>query len=283
MEPWPADLKQQEDVRSFKSPLPISAQPLGVYVPSYWENAGIGMALGSPSQTSKQLGGHDLLGPVSHTAAVARDSNYTVQSGSPEPSHLEEEVRQKGKWKMFGGLFTKKAPSMPESPASPFYSLQYPAPQIVNADVGSPQLRELAVPRVVTPKHFGKPDRSFDMPREAPKRKVLSKKQTPDLKPDIKKGRSTPFFNSSMRAAVLVTDQHNQRPQFDSKALTLQLNMPDPTMERYSIMFSQVLRPDQPSLMERRQAQLEKLKPVVKDERPVCLNGYVRSSDANEP
>ena len=244
---------------------------LSIQAPSYSDGLAIGMALGSPSQ--------NLLPPmlqknpesVSSFANHASVSSVFSQSDPREDATVEETVKQRGKWKMFGGLFAKKAPSNPASPASPFYNLQYPTPDIVNLDSQSPHIDK--------PPSRNMPEsrqqqaaiaKDSDVVRATTRKKVLSKKQKQDTKPEARKARHTNFFHSDRRSPTKPSMGSGKSPQLETKPMMLRVDIPDVSMDRYSIMFSQVLKPEQPSLMVRRQAQLERLK-TVGDMKPLVL------------
>ena len=241
-----------------------------IQAPSYSEDMAIGLALGSPTQNLFPPLLQD--GPDSMLSFTNRVpiSFVSSQSDTREDTNVEEATKQRGKWKMFGGLFGKKAPMTPVSPASPFYNLQYPAPDIVNMEsqpphVEKPPSRNMAESR----QQQQTTARDLDVIRAATRKKVLSKKRKEDTKPEVWKARTTNFFQGGRRSPKATVGNGGSTPS-ETKPMMLRVDIPDVSMDRYSIMFSQVLKPEQPSLMVRRQAQLGRLK-TIGDMKPLVL------------
>ncbi|MCJ1382502.1 hypothetical protein MMC17_005615 [Xylographa soralifera] len=252
---------------------PAPSHSLSIQAPKYSEDTAIGIAIGSPSQNLFPPLLQDIPESMLSFADRAPISFVSSQSDTREDNNVEEAVKQKGKWKMFGSLFGKKGPSNPVSPASPFYNLQYPAPDIVNLDNRSPH-EEIAPPRNVAESRQQQTTtaRDLDLIRAATKKKVLSKKRKEDTKPEIRKTRTTNFFHSVRRTPSKSPIDDGGSSPLETKPMMLRVDIPDVSMDRYSIMFSQVLKPEQPSLMVRRQAQLEKLK-TIGDTKPLSSPG----------
>ncbi|MCJ1430985.1 hypothetical protein MMC27_000335 [Xylographa pallens] len=247
---------------------PAPSHSHSIQAPSYSEDLAIGIALGSPSQNLFPPLLQD--GPDSRLSFANRGpiSFVSSQSDTRDDTNVEEATKQRGKWKMFGGLFGKKAPSNPVSPASPFYNLQYPVPDIVNIDSQSPHVAKLSSRDMAGSRQQQQTNaRDLDLIRAATRKKVLSKKRKEDTKPEVWKARTTNFFQGGRRSEKSTVSDGGS-PSLETKPMMLRVDIPDVSMDRYSIMFSQVLKPEQPSLMVRRQAQLERLK-TIGDTKPL--------------
>ena len=216
----------------------------------------IGMALGSPSQNP--------LPPLPHEAGL-NDRYHTL---SPQTSVTEEELyqakevhKQKGKWKGFGGLFAKKSASMPVSPASPLYATQTTTQGITHREIrphalshGSYSARQAETPRM-----------NREVAQDSPRQLKMPVSKYSNHKPDMQRSHTTPMFQVERHTPtpppppkdVLYQESVVQSPAATS---LLEVEIPSVTMDRYSVMFGSVLQPKQPSLLVRRQAQLDKLK-----------------------
>ncbi|MCJ1391986.1 hypothetical protein MMC18_004853 [Xylographa bjoerkii] len=242
---------------------PAPSHSLSIQAPSYSEDMAIGMALGSPSQSPFPSLLQDPPESMLSFANRAPRSFVSSQSDTREDTNVEEAGKQRGKWKMFGGLFGKKAPSNPVSPASPFYNLQYPAADIVNIDSQSPHIEKLRSRNMAESRQQQQTtSRDLDLIRAATRKKVLSKNKKQDTRPELRKARTTNFFHGGRRSPTKTSNDDRGAPLLENKPMMLRVDIPDVSLDRYSIMFSQVLKPEQPSLMVRRQAQLERLKTV---------------------
>lgn len=249
-------------------------------------SAGIGVALGSPSQS-----------PWTYNQTVGSTTSFDTRGPSPlstsvpSPAPISDEVlRDRGKWKMFGGLFGKKATSNPVTPGTPFYKAQYPKSafqiqqQPASSSAAFPKHRRVSsrsldhIPYSVS----AKPPPTGWAPVQPPRRPPSDKQ---DPAPGASQTRSpTPPPKDYPTKPVLVTRPSSKTvPTITSEPATidfftriakpknqmslLEIDIPDVSMERYSIMFSDVLKPRQ-SLLERRQGQLSQLKMV--DTLKVC-------------
>ncbi|MCJ1281343.1 hypothetical protein MMC26_000662 [Xylographa opegraphella] len=241
---------------------PAPSHSLSFQAPSYSEDMAIGIALGSPSQNVFPALLQDAPESMLDFANRAPVSFVSSQSDIRDDNNVEEAIKQKGKWKMFGGLFGKKTPSNPVSPASPFYNLQYPSPDIVNMEIQPPHEEKVSSRNMAESRKQQQTIlRDVDMIRAATRKNVLSKKQKEDTKPEVRKARTTNFFHSARRSPKTPIGDTDP-PSLEAKPMMLRVDIPDVSMDRYSIMFSQVLKPEQPSLMVRRQAQLGRLKTI---------------------
>ena len=223
----------------------------------------IGMALGSPSQ-SPRLDSNGSTGSASPLDPGAIGSFSTAISDRRASIRPEEIIKQKGRWKMFGGLFAKKSVSGPASPAPQFYKAQYPSPGIQSRRAMTPQLQK-------PPRHRRVSSRSLDtmVPhRVERKRSVREIRARTASKPaSVQRSESTPLVLEAARSPTPPPKDYPARPSNNKKLpkikpLLLEVDIPDVSMERYSVMFGNVLKPRQSSLLVRRQAQLENLKVV---------------------
>ena len=238
---------------------------------------GIGLALGSPSQSPWI---YDEVAARSVSTLDTRGNSPLNTPASVHGNGLEDGAKDKGRRKMFGSLFAKKPVSHPVSPAAPFYKAQYPK----SANQVQPYLpSNLSAPS----RHRRVTSRSLDNIHGSTIAKSKPTTWTPvslPPRPSLKKAPSAPIANKIRSptpppkdyptrpvTAAVVTQEPPQPPQADlllpqdqmqkpsSNLKLLEINIPDVSMERYSIMFSDVLKPRQ-SLLARRQAHLPQLK-----------------------
>ena len=225
------------------------------------DNRFIGMALGSPRDNPLPLLPRELSDTRSHPTASVPSPHLSSPHALAGPKTGEGDIKHKGKWKMFGGLFGKKDIPDQDSPSPSFYTPQHTSSQTHDRDIISSQAR---MPSLETSRTQIQPrltSRGKNITRDGTKRNVLSKKQKQEPKPDMKRARTLPVFRGERRgntfpSADLQLASTTQDPILDKTPMMLRVNIPDVSMERYSVMFSDVLKTAQPSLMMRRQTQL---------------------------
>ena len=223
----------------------------------------IGMALGSPSQ-SPWLDTNESTGSASSLDPGSIGSFSTAIYDRRASIKPEEAIKQKGRWKMFGGLFAKKSASSPASPAPPFYKAQYPSPVFQDRRSMTPQPHTSSRHRRVS-------SRSLDTMvhrRVEKKRSFREVRAKTSSKPGpVQRAKSTPLIQETVRSPTPPPKDYPSRASINKKLpsikpMLLEVDIPDVSMERYSVMFGNVLKPRQSSLLMRRQAQLENLKVV---------------------
>ena len=251
-------------------------------------SAGIGVALGSPSQspwTYSDIG-------ASSTSLDTR-GHSPLSNSVPSPAPLyDENFRDRGKWKMFGALFAKKAASNPVTPGTPFYKAQYPKPthqaqQLPVAPAGPPKHRRVAsrsldhIPGSVS--HYqAQPVSSGWRPVQLPRKSSMKRRPSApplnQIRSPTPPPKDHPPKSVSIEPKVTTIEPQREIPRptinhWDGpaplvtpakstpKPTLLEISIPDVAMERYSIMFSDVLKPRQ-SLLQRRQGQLSHLKMI---------------------
>ncbi|KAI5917722.1 hypothetical protein F4810DRAFT_704701 [Camillea tinctor] len=252
----------------------------------------IGMALGSPTTHRPQKGGAwNPQSSLRPRQASAPGLSPASGNSSADSVDVPMPKKQPGKWKLLG-LFGRKHSGSSESsaptpePAGPKRSYK---PAHVEPSVTSfqsyPEARGAGVGRSETLKepktssrHKPTVSRSQTMPQiESPSRDQRSRARDP---------KATEGF-----ANIPANRNANLRPLGNSGTLGPMLNVeiPDITMERYSVMFGSVLQPQppqpqQPPLLVRRQATLKKLKSiddaVEKEEEGKHQNGPRRRDSA---
>ena len=224
------------------------------------EDMYIGVALGSPSQNPLPplpYEAENVESPIS-SPPVSVDQ-YTQENG--------DSLKQKGRWKMFGGLFGKKGASTSELPNPSFYHVQHQ------------QLSGAPSEELATSRHYNKAYRERKSSKDGnnhtnlmqPKRNSPVKPRTQgklNIKPNVKRSQTAPLLREERRSPTPPPKNEggygsSARPNNGGGPMLLQVEIPDFAMERYSIMFGTVLQPKQPPLLVRRQAQLEKLKTKV--------------------
>ena len=242
-----------------------------------YSTSGIGVALGSPSQSPWNYGN-----PPGSSSSFETRGPSPLSTSVPSPNlALDEGLRDRGKWKMFGGLFAKKPTSNPATPGTPFYKAQYPvsAHQTQRPHVAS---------SAAHPRHRRVTSRSLDNIHSSTAGRSVSTAWTPVQLPRKSSMQQKPFAPPitqirsptpppkdyptnkapsqldlkappSLTTRSGTTDPGTLAVKPETKPSFLEIDIPNVQMERYSIMFSDVLKPRQ-SLLARRQAQLPQLK-----------------------
>lgn len=188
-----------------------------------YTEVGIGMAIGSPTQL-----------PAAWSPQVQFRSSSRNQNYSPEvlddwgvPSRTKS-----SRWRLLGGIFGKKA---------------------MGHDVGEAHV-------------FNHNDYLNFPPPPPPEKargrgKTTSEKRSKQHKPDMRRANTMPTgfnFEQLERPKEFPMMANKQKP-LPMRSL-LDVDIPSIQMERYSVMFGNVIKP--PSLLARRQANLERLKTV---------------------
>ncbi len=260
--------------------------PAATVNPIRTDTMAIGMALGSPRDYPVPPIGTALGSPRDNPLPqLPKEAQYVSSNLNPKsPYHphspytrtppvvegsrnVQEDTKHKGGWRMFGSLFSRTP--APSSPVSPFNDLKRPSPLSQSRGPASPH-PQITVTGTTEQSHQQQ-HLNFDngLAREGTKRNLLSKKQKADTRPGMPRSRTVPQYRNERRTPSPRPVQHRtnynpstpQRSQPVMKPILLQVDIPDVSMERYSVMFSDVLKPVQPrqSLLVRRQAQLKEL------------------------
>ena len=250
-----------------------------------YATTGIGMALGSPSQSPWIYGD-----ALRSSSSLDTRGPSPLSTSVPSPAlALDDGLRDRAKWKMFGGLFAKKTTSNPATPGTPFYKAQLPTTAL--------QAKEQSVTSPATlPRHRRVASRSLGNIHNSTAVTPISTAWTPvqiPQKPSLKKTQTAPVIDHVRSPTPPPKDYPAKQvtaagaPAPTQLALNLgtlpslapagkpntmgnllEVDIPNVAMERYSVMFSDVLKPRQ-SLLARRQAQLPQLKmmdpPVVRN------------------
>jgi hypothetical protein len=219
----------------------------------------IGMALGSPSHASESW---------QEQPQVERTLSPDTFNDSAASIASAPTKQKASRWKVLGGLFggRRNTEGQPQS----FYQVQPESSErgaTVSTTTGS------SYTGFGEPPQTEAPDKTRSRGRSISSRKTKSK----DTRPDVKRAHTLPqgLFNypASGQATPQITldgnplnaaNQAGQRPL----GHTLDVEIPSIQLERYSVMFGNVLQTGNstnPSLLARRQATLEKLKTVNED------------------
>ncbi|KFY70564.1 hypothetical protein V499_09072, partial [Pseudogymnoascus sp. VKM F-103] len=235
----------------------------------------IGMALGSPSQAPQYQSSpraHHLtnvrFAPPSSASQPSLASATTSTSRAESPVATPPPAqRQKGKWKLFGGLFRKPQPQAQEA----FYKLEPEAAQETD-----PEPDWL---------HFPEPPAAMEAQRGWGRTKSERRPQT--AKPRLARSATAPVDGPDVstppretrrlekRERVPVDTPMQTHVEDEWAAMTpkperslLAVEIPTTELERYSVMFSSLLdkkngtQPSTSGLLARRQATLDRLKSV---------------------
>lgn len=237
------------DNQTLPNQKPLKHIPIQVNNSSTPYQAGIGVALGSPSQMT-HMKSHDAM----DASLLGGPRRLGDESAMPNEIGMEALPREKGRWRMFGGLFSKKPVSHPASPLSPPYKTRLQSTTVSEQEPA------------MTNRHRRASSKSLDSSIAG----RIAKPQGKEERHGKVQNKSTASKNSGV--AGYAEDMKSPKPppkDFPSPLYSvkspgrermLQVDIPDISMERYSVMFGSVLKPRQSTLMIRRQAQLERLK-----------------------
>jgi hypothetical protein len=232
----------------------------------------IGMALGSPSHVpdswQQQPQAERTLSPDTfNDSAISIEAAPTKQKAS--------------KWKMLGGLFGAKRNI--EAQQQSFYQVQPESSQ-----------RDATVTMTAGSSYtgFGEPLQTEEPSKTRSRGRSISTKKTKskETRPDVRRANTLPQgllnnHSASGQGTPRITLEGNPLNQAAQKPLghTLDVEIPSIQLERYSVMFGNVLQPGNnttPSLLARRQATLERLKTVNEDlALRVCYSPRIESTN----
>ncbi|KAL9618635.1 MAG: hypothetical protein Q9160_006676 [Pyrenula sp. 1 TL-2023] len=230
------------------------------------EGGGIGMALGSPTHPPpRQHPQASNPSPLINSDALSHDEHlYEEQSGRNKP----------GKWKKIGGLFKAKNAFAQPGQSTPFYSLsnQYAASVSPNPDPKQQPTDTWPLPQPMPP---GMTAKAQKVTGHGFGPKPINLAQRYDLdgsKPSIESNRSAPRPGNGPQArrgssgndgvAALKSFESSTMFSKASALPSLDVDIPDAQMERYSIMFGTLLGGSSSNLLARRSRMLEKLRTI---------------------
>ncbi|KAH0543704.1 hypothetical protein FGG08_002020 [Glutinoglossum americanum] len=219
------------------------------------EITSIGMALGSPRADRPPVvqlpyGGSDGFSTYSSSTMgteVLQGKNYQFKAPTRQKST--------SKWKLFGGMFGKKAPATGSRSRSPLYQLA--------------QASESPTPGTV--------QQEYDVhTRPPPPAKDFGSVEKVQRAKSVRHAGQKKLVKSPSKATLRSQTLEPQTswprtagPHLESSPV-IDVDIPSIEMERYSVMFGSLLKPRNSSLLARRQVTLEKLKDIdgsVKKER----------------
>ncbi|KAM3084193.1 hypothetical protein ACMFMG_001702 [Clarireedia jacksonii] len=206
--------------------------------------AEIGMALGSPEH------------PPENWQQAQKSFEMVTSPRHVDGSHDDAAApKQKGRWKLFGGMFRPKKEKTPAS----FYQLQ-PESQskVISIDPASPEQND---------KHPTKMRERSRTTIKTAKKPEMKRSQTAPMTPSL------PSFSATVSTSISAGTPEirvNEGPigvevvrSYPLEGPKLDVDIPSVQMERYSVMFGSVLQKPSStssSLLQRRQATLDKLK-----------------------
>jgi hypothetical protein len=242
----------------------------------------IGIALGSPT-----VGSHWTASP----SQSAENMSASAQFSSPALSTVQPEAAKSklGRWK---SMFRKAAPVPRQPEKQPFYQLTttITATRANRADshhdeepVKQPvaPVNDRSIGRTPSPPTFKtniRASRTFTTPRSLPEpqrsrgRAFTAGSLPANPRVSVVRSATTPFpsnVTADERPAVpklAVTKSAQEVPSLAGEKPLLDVSIPDIKLDRYSVMFGNLLQPasDRSSLLVRRQGNSEKLKPLNK-------------------
>lgn len=216
----------------------------------------IGVALGSPSVYTQ---------PPRLGTPTARPgtSNSIVQPADSPPSPPK---RKTSRWKKIGGLFRAKQALDRSSPA-PFYQVRLNDQEIQQQQQQQP-LR--SSPETVSAPPVAQPPWANGYPKNHDYREIFPEVEDDDKRQDVKGDwKPNGYARGEAPWDFLKDDEENQRHAAGKEEPLLKVDIPDVHMERYSVMFGNLLgKGNRSTLLARRSKHLEKLKT---QEEGVCL------------
>ncbi|KAI1495653.1 hypothetical protein F5X99DRAFT_115106 [Biscogniauxia marginata] len=216
----------------------------------------IGMAIGSPTRRPQKGGTSTSQSSLRPRQTSAPGLSPASGNSSADSFDMPAPKKQPGKWKLLG-LFGRKHSDHSDSAAS------------TSEPTGSK--------RSYRPTHAEPSVTSFQSYPEAKgvgrSETMKERKASSRQKPVVHRSQTMPQIESPQREQrprprdLKVTDDFGRTPTtLDAgprlRGPMLDVEIPDVTMERYSVMFGSVLQPQPSSLLARRQATLQKLKSI---------------------
>ena len=252
----------------------------------------IGLALGSPGQSPLPgLPPDDRDVDVSYVCSSPTNPASTLENVGEMGSGCKGIKRKGSKWKSLGSLFGRREVRS----ASPFYQLDRkeqpePAKQFITRDY----LETNALRRKRADSNHAKKvhqiDSSTGVPgeegsgllrRNSSHRRVLRRRKVEERRPEMQR---IPVEYSAYAIAGNLDSRGEQQGSRMPGSSLLQVEIPSVEMERYSVMFGDVLKPQvrqnktQPSLLARRQAHLEELHTVADSKSEVRSSAIEKQS-----
>ena len=245
------------NAQSFDTELPRPRPPMLDLHRAPPDDGMIGMALGSPSHVPMKPA------PLQQSPLVNTQNLY---------EDLEDHKTKGGKWKKLGGLFkARTALSNQPSPAGPFYSLQTPTTADPSPAVQAPakQIAAFSASSEV-PVGYGVPEKAQRVMGGANSRPSVDTYRSGSRSRSRSDATSHRYANS--KESVGSFHVQNNLSTFESSPMflgglpSLDIEIPDSQMERYSVMFSGILGNSKSSnLLARRSRMLEKLRTIADD------------------
>lgn len=289
-----APISITSDDHTYNFPLPTPKTVL--YTAEIHEDSTIGIALGSPTTPAHWNQNTRATDFVTNQPRITTQISYDNSTDSSDTSH----DMAKPKMSRWRSLFGRKASHNVQQ--TPFYQLQqFPSGQNhvdSYSDVGSQRPRAAsrsASRAALSPTATSEKQESRKRAKAAKKAAADQAKAKPEAensttttKSPILRERSPvlpPKDNwdspANVPKSTVSSDSENNSPCTLDSGPMLDVDIPDTQMERYSVMFGSLLRPDRPSsLFLRRQANPEKLKPLnelsMKTEDVDSVNGLLK-------
>ncbi|KNG81545.1 hypothetical protein ANOM_011062 [Aspergillus nomiae NRRL 13137] len=180
----------------------------------------IGIALGSPRLVDPQN-------------TFSQMQEKALESARERPKAAPQIQRKPSKWRKIGGLFKAKN-AVASGASQPFYQVQVQGSQAPLAQGSS---------------------HSIDYQnREAKSNHVMNTEAWPCLEPEVKAEEKQQNISVAQ-----VQAQDGQQPAESKSGPLLQVDIPSVEMERYSVMFSALLKQNEPSPLNRRSRTLENM------------------------
>ncbi|EUC45915.1 hypothetical protein COCMIDRAFT_94309 [Bipolaris oryzae ATCC 44560] len=262
--------RSEDHVHSFQSP---TSSTTVLYTSDVTKEQGIiGIALGSPTCASHWIPPPQAVDSKTNPEFTDLPANMLTHPNASSPSLSGPSGPAKPKLSRWKSLFRKAAPTPPINPQeqAAFYQLSQSVDKSARADSH----------------HDEEVNESKTSLKDETGRDKLRNVSPPAYKPDIRESRkwshgefvapkSPPHATSIRGRAVTLGNPASDLQERTIQPPILDITLPDITMERYSIMFGNLLQsgPNRSSLLERRQGNTEKVKPLnelsAKDDPPV--------------
>lgn len=277
----------EEYVHSFQSP---TTSTTVLYTSDVTKEQGvIGIALGSPTRASHWNPPPQTAEPTTNPGSPDLPVDMSIQPNRSSPALGGSAEPAKPKISRWKSLFRKAAPPITQQEKAAFYQLTQTVDKVIRADShhdediieskasfreenGRERLRNVSPPaykpdiresRKWSPGEFVAPQSPPEM--LATRDRAVTVGDSPSKRHEVTLQRSTTTTGSSPPSKKKETSSTPEAlSSKESEGRLLDINLPDITLERYSVMFSSLLQsgPNRSSLLERRQANAEKVKPL---------------------
>ena len=222
----------------------------------------IGLALGSPREQPLPPTPRQDWGEIPTTSSLPSTpyAQPEITKSSSTTRNIRAPKQKTQRWKGLGGMFGRKVQLDLDADVKPLYSLERNPPLEMSkpkpgpaspVDLSSPDIRNWIQTGPHThapPSHANKPSQNVEerglFRRASSRRKGLRKMNSDAARPSRPRAMTAPSTSIANRpTAPIRYEGKRMPPKSDMKASLLQVEIPNVELERYSVMFKDLLQP----------------------------------------